>query len=148
MTRTFNPFLQANFNPDQLAYAQSDHMNSLKIPKEAPNPNRSPSFNRINFAGYEFFPESLQMVQEQISDLRGHFDLPFDELYHKEKYLVDRIIKATQALQKKEAELPNPMGPERTFSLNELKGEYMQDELQAEHPYVKSQRKRSKHHSH
>ena len=62
MTRTLNPFLEANFNPDQLGNAQSEQMNSLKIPKEAPNPNRSPTYNRINFAGYQFFPESLQLV--------------------------------------------------------------------------------------
>ena len=50
-----------------------------------------------------------------MASLRDKFDLPFDELYHKEKRLVDAVIKATQALEAKEAALPNPRGDERTF---------------------------------
>lgn len=51
--------------------------------------------------------------------------MPFDELYHKEKRLVDAVIKATEALKAKEASLPDPMGAERIFSAEELKQKYI-----------------------
>jgi hypothetical protein len=56
----------------------------------------------------------------QIESLRDRFDLPFDELYHKEKRLVDAVIQATEALRKREALLPDPMGADRSFSPSEL----------------------------
>ncbi len=97
-------------------------MNQYKIPKKPVNPYDAPTINRINFAGYKFLEENLEQLQEHVENLRDRFDIPFDELYHKEKRLVDQVIKATQALQAKEAVLPNPMGDERTFTLDELKG--------------------------
>jgi hypothetical protein len=33
-----------------------------------------------------------------ISDLRGKTDVPFDELYHREKVLVEAVIEADKAL--------------------------------------------------
>jgi hypothetical protein len=42
--------------------------------------------------------------------------MPFDELYHKEKRLVDSVIKATEALKAKEESLPDPMGAENVQS--------------------------------
>jgi hypothetical protein len=50
------------------------------------------------FKGYSYFDDNLQHIQEKIESLRDKFDLPFDELYQKEKKLVDAVIKATQAL--------------------------------------------------
>ena len=143
VTKKFNPFLTPNFNVDQLAGATSDKMNSYKIPRQPPNPNRAPSVNRMNFAGYVFLEDNLEGLQEHVESLKDRFDIPFDELYHKEKRLVDAVIKATQALKAKEAILPNPMGEERTFALDELKGEYLGEEFQAEHPFIRSERKRN-----
>jgi hypothetical protein len=59
--------------------------------------------------------------------------MPFDELFHKEKKLVDAVIKATQALSKKEASLPDPVGADRTYNLSELKNDYYGPEYQKEH---------------
>ena len=97
----------------------------------------------MNLAGYRFLDENLEDLEEHVASLKDKFDIPFDELYHKEKRLVDAVIKATQALQAKEAALPNPMGDERTFSLNELQGEYLAEEFQAEHPFIRAERKRN-----
>lgn len=72
--------------------------------------------NRLEFSGYTFTDENLEAIKEQIEKYRDQFDLPFDELYHKEKKLVDAVIKATEALRAKEATFSDPMGPERTFS--------------------------------
>jgi hypothetical protein len=70
--------------------------------------------------------------------------MPFDELFHKEKRLVDAVVKATEALRRKEATLPNPMGADRIFSPNELKNEYYAKELQTEHQFSIDQRQKSK----
>ena len=138
VTRRFNPFLTPNFNVNQLAASEGDKMNTLKIPRKAIDPNQAPSVARASFAGYKFLDENLDVLQAHVESLKDKFDIPFDELYHKEKRLVDAVIKATQALQAKEALLPNPMGDERTFSLDELKGQYLGEEFQPDHPLIRA----------
>jgi hypothetical protein len=96
------------------------------------------------FQGYLYSEENLERIKAQISEIRDRFDLPFDELYHKEKKLVDAVIRATAALRSKEANLPDPMGADRTYSPGQLMNEYHQEELQAEHQFVRDQRKKSK----
>jgi hypothetical protein len=51
--------------------------------------------------------------------LRNEADTPFDELYHKEKSLIQEIILAEKALSDKEKGLPNPMG-DRIVNLREV----------------------------
>lgn len=125
MTQTYNPFLDPNFNENQMANATSAKMQLEKIPRVPADPNLPPSVNRDNFAGYMFLEDSLEILQDKVKSLRDHFDMPFDELYHKEKRLVDSVIKATEALKAKEAALPDPMGAERMFSAEELKEKYI-----------------------
>lgn len=63
-------------------------------------------------------------------------DIPFDELYHKEKNMVDAIVKAEQALKAKEATLPDPMGAERIIDQAELQNNHdiiSRDEFSIEH---------------
>ena len=55
--------------------------------------------------------------------------MPFDELYHKEKKLVDQVIKAEKALKAKEDTLPNPLGATRMFDVNELPSELAVDPI-------------------
>ena len=47
-------------------------------------------------------------------------DLPFDELYHKEKHLIDNIVKAQKALDEKQAKLPNPFESGRIFKDSDI----------------------------
>ncbi len=44
-----------------------------------------------------------------ITDLRQNFNIPFDELYHKEKALVQAVIEADRALKAKESDLVEPL---------------------------------------
>jgi len=44
-----------------------------------------------------------------VSDIRGRFDMPFDELYHKERNIVQSVIKAEKALKAKQDKLNSPM---------------------------------------
>lgn len=103
-------------------------LNDFRIPVEPAKPNYAPTLNRLLFSGYRYTEDNLDKIKEHIADLRDKFDLPFDELYHKEKKLVDAVIKATQALRNKEAHLPDPMGADRQFDPSELKGEYFGEE--------------------
>lgn len=52
--------------------------------------------------------------------LRESFDTPFDELYHKEKKLIDQVVKAELALKAKEEKLEIPFGAGRYFRPDEL----------------------------
>jgi len=115
------------------------------VPREAPNPNHAPTLNRQDFKGYIFSDDIVkESVEGYVQELRDKFDMPFDELFHKEKRLVDAVVKATEALRRKEATLPNPMGADRTFSTTELKNEYYAKELQTEHQFSIDQRHKSK----
>ena len=47
--------------------------------------------------------------------LKSRTDIPYDELYHKERTLVDNVVKAQQALNQKRAQLPIAFGEGRVF---------------------------------
>lgn len=47
-----------------------------------------------------------------IQDLRGKFDIPFDELYHKEKKLVEAVIEAEKQFKLKQSSLTSPLQPD------------------------------------
>lgn len=42
-----------------------------------------------------------------IEEYRGRYDLPFEELYHKEKGLIQAVVEAHKALEAKETILKN-----------------------------------------
>lgn len=56
---------------------------------------------RLYREGSDFKKDSEQLITELIADLRGKTDVPFDELYHREKALVEAVIEADKALKKK-----------------------------------------------
>lgn len=91
-------------------------MDDFRVPKYAVDQTMPPSLNRAMFKGYKYTDRNLERIQEHIEEVRNSFDLPFDELYHKEKKLVDQVIKAELALKAKEETLPNPMGEDRMFN--------------------------------
>lgn len=111
----FNPFLKPSFNADQLASASTQALNDLREIR-APKTNISQSMARLTHPGKPFTDEATEQIDAMIENLRGKFDLPFDELYHKEKRLVDDVIKCEQALRAKEATLPPPV-PHANFHL-------------------------------
>lgn len=125
VTKQFNPFAEANFDESLLKASSNSDLQSLRYPTKALDPNKSPTENKMLFKGYTYFDDNLSKIKEHIDFLRDRFDLPFDEMYHKEKKLVDAVIKATEALRKKERTLPNPMGADRQYNVSALKGEYL-----------------------
>lgn len=55
---------------------------------EAIDPRIPRSILRTMREGSDFTHESKQMLKEMIAELQNKTDLPFDELYHKERALV------------------------------------------------------------
>lgn len=63
MSRTYNPFLEANFNTDQLAFANTDAFDSeTRIPITPLNPDQAPSVNRLLFKGYMYTDDNLELI--------------------------------------------------------------------------------------
>jgi hypothetical protein len=52
--------------------------------------------------GSNFMQGDQESIDEMVAEYRGKYDLPFDELYHKEKALVQAVVEAHKALKVKE----------------------------------------------
>jgi len=52
--------------------------------------------------------------QEYLESIRGRMDLPFDELYHKEKGLIQEVVEAQKAFDERLNSLPSPMDEFKT----------------------------------
>ena len=61
----------------------------------------------------------------RVEELRNKFDMPFDELYHKEKKLIDQVIKAEKALKDKERTLANPLPANTQYDPREIPPELL-----------------------
>jgi len=64
---------------------------------------------RVGKAPTPFDKEHLAEIREKVKKFREEMDVPFDEIYHKERKLVHDIIKAQKAIQAIEEKLPNPI---------------------------------------
>ena len=82
-----------------------------------------------------------KQIDAKVQDLRDKFDLPFDELYHKEKRLVDQVVKAEEELKKKIKSLPIPLGANTLFNPDDIPQDIpMNPLLKSEHQFVRDQR--------
>lgn len=103
-----NPFEDKNFSEGQLRFADREELDDLKK-VEAIDPRLPRSVLRMMREGSDFRPESKEMLREMIQNLRNKTDIPFDELYHQEKSLVQAVVEAENALKRKEASLKSPL---------------------------------------
>ena len=83
INKNLNVFKDANFNDEQLSFANNRELNKERFPTDPPDTSTSPIENRMLFNGYTYFDGSLERIKERIEELRDKFDLPFDEMYHK-----------------------------------------------------------------
>ena len=65
------------------------------------DPSGLRGITRLNQVGSHFKPEAQEEIDKMVNDLREKLNLPFDELYHKEKALVEAVIEADKALKRK-----------------------------------------------
>ena len=63
-----------------------------------PDPRIPGSLQKLMFRGSEFMPQHQEKIDSLIEDARENFDLPFDELYHKQKKVIQDVIEAEKAL--------------------------------------------------
>lgn len=54
--------------------------------------------------------DALKMIDERVKRAQEDFEVPFDQIYHKERKLVQDIIRAEKALRALEESMPNPAG--------------------------------------
>lgn len=62
--------------------------------------------------GKGFLPRVKSQMDEIIAEVRDRLELPFDELYHKERNLLQAVVEAEKAIRRKE----------ETFKLSILNG--------------------------
>jgi len=60
------------------------------------------------YTGTDFLPEEQERVDSIIEEQRANMDLPFDELYHTQKKLIQDVIDAEKALEAKVESMPDP----------------------------------------
>ena len=108
MKGALNPFQDKNFSDAQIKLIDHPELEEAKK-VEAIDPRLPRSVLRMMREGSDFKPEQKEMLKEMISDLRNKSDLPFDELYHKERNLVQAVIEAEKALKLKEQSLKSPL---------------------------------------
>jgi len=86
----------------------SGHFKHMRYP-DVPDPRVPRSIGRIYRDGTPFLTEYQGKIDNLVADLRDKFDQPYDELYHKEKILIQNVIEAEAALKKKMDSLPSPL---------------------------------------
>lgn len=101
MKLTLNPFQDVLWNRNQLkrgeratgTHKNTEVFNFFKLSKTFLNQGRQGSL---------YDKKSMKKIDKMIEEYRGRYDLPFDELYHKEKALVGAVVQADRALKDKE----------------------------------------------
>lgn len=109
MTDTANFTAERNWNDEQLSFANNPeffhnkthsmhhpHLTRKEIMDYGPAPSR-------------WDPQYYKLIQDKVKTSRAEFETPFDEVYHKERKLVQDIIRAEKAIKAIQAKLPNPI---------------------------------------
>ena len=107
---TLNPFREKNFDDSHLEQTSTRSIeNEMKKQIQIPDPRVPKSLLDLYYAGNKFLPDEKVKIDQLIADLRGSMDLPFDELYHKEKKVIQNVIEAEKALEEKLSTLKDPI---------------------------------------
>ena len=107
---TLNPFDEKNFADVHLETTSTRTIeNEMKKEIKIPDPRVPKSLLNLYYAGNKFKKDEKVQIDQLIEDLRASMDLPFDELYHKEKSVIQNVIEAEKALELKLASLKDPI---------------------------------------
>ena len=145
LSKTLNPFADSsNFSFTALRDTTSPELDHLKVANAA-DPKVPASLQHAFYEGTEFLDEHKGTVEKIIEEQRANMDLPFDELYHAQKKVIQDVIDAEKALQEKVDSLPDPA---KAGSLDmsrvtaEQRGELQEILDQLESPFIASQKRR------
>ena len=70
---------------------RGEHLNHVKL-LEIVDPRFTREEALDEREGSEFQEETREVIDQMVADIRGRFDMPFDELYHKERNIVQNVI--------------------------------------------------------
>lgn len=108
-----------------------------------PNVEMPQSEARIEHEMKPFNEETQEMIDINLKHIKSKLDVPYDELYHKEKSLIQAVIQAEKALKLKESTLPHPIGSERLIDAKNVESSTDYLNINEEHQFVRDQRKKS-----
>jgi hypothetical protein len=134
---TLNPFREKNFSAEAVEQTSAKELDHLKL-IGLPDPRATKSLAATVYAGTPFNDEERVKIDNMVEGLRDSMDLPFDELYHKEKKMIQDVIDAEKDL---EARLATLIDPVETMRLDaskldpEQRREYQDILDQFESPY-------------
>lgn len=102
LKKELNPFIEGNFNELAIGDADRDLANEFKY-SNLPDLNLSKTLMRKMALNTDFKPEFKERFYGMLNRLREDFELPFDEIYHREKKVIADIIEAQKMLEQKQA---------------------------------------------
>lgn len=108
LTNTADFKAEKNWSKSALAHANTYEFDSERevfIPDNRLTKSEVAQFGK---APSPFHAEYLERIQAEVEKFRNEMDTPFDEIYHKERKLVQDIVRAMQSIKDIEAKLPNP----------------------------------------
>lgn len=109
LTRTLNPFDELNnFDEAQMKATTNPDLQVFKMPY-LPDPMKPSSLAKNLFEGSDFNEAIQARAEKHVKEARENLELPQDELYHRQKRLIQEVIDAEAALEKKMASLGDPM---------------------------------------
>lgn len=107
-TGTADWTLEKNFNGSQLTYATTEEFGSDRLTL-LPNSKATRSEILLEGTAPSPFLETYRAkIAADVKRVREETDTPFDEIYHKERKLVQDIIKAQKAIEELQKKQPNP----------------------------------------
>lgn len=98
--KTLNPFKKVNWDHSHLKHADHPHLHKYTEVHNFFKFNKT--MLKMHRRGSDFSRTSRQQIDSLVEEYRNRYDLPFDELYHKEKGLVKAVVEAHKALKEKE----------------------------------------------
>lgn len=115
LQKALNPFQKTNFNKNQMDMAGNQALEHLRE-FDIPDPRVARSVGKVYGRGAPFLKKHQAGIDDMIEDLRQNSDQPFDELYHREKALIQNVINAEIALKKKIDNMSSPLPAGYTLS--------------------------------
>ena len=100
LKRELNPFLQGNFTAGAIADADKDLARTWKF-STLPYLLLNRSTMRTLANKSDFKPTEKVLFEEMLNRLKTDFEVPFDEIYHKEKSVIADVIRAQKILEAK-----------------------------------------------
>ncbi|CDW82520.1 UNKNOWN [Stylonychia lemnae] len=124
MSGVYSFHRKANWDQKHMDLGQTQKLNEYRMYPFV-HPNLTQTMARIFFEGAPLKQDVQQQVDLLIEQRQDEYEIPFDELYHKEKKLIDQVVKAYQALEEKQATLPSPLGPQRIIEPTDVSEELL-----------------------